>query len=646
MRLVDLHLDADRPIHLELHGRLTVVVSDEQIGRVIADRLVRAYVLAGTEVTGTVDGGGFLTPFDPTAVVALDLVGQGVKTLTGRDLPPPDPSRRDDARRAALTEMARLQPIVDRACAALDRQTRVYDATVAGVMAAKEELVASKERIDALGAQSVALEDRPPQLERERADARAALEVARARIDELRSVHEEIVDALGPSGDASHIRLGDDTELLVDLIDRAAAVGGVGGAEHEELTGWLRAVADGSAPLHPTAESLLRESADIEAVWDRVAAAGVEGDPDVLAATRRHAELVQQHDLLEGLARSGVLGETARSEIESAHVAVIACSGRGDRGGERDRCLAREEVALTRYGFDSYLDFTIATSTRSVGRKAEAKLALVAQEVKAADEELVMARQTAAEGLQRLAEQREPMRERITEFLGFRPDGSSAAPLAVIPAVPPLVVRLDDGLAEAIEHAQEEVRRYGETVGDLDAERGSLEERRDELVRQRRQVEGRMEQIRSVLSSAEFAVESAADRMERCAAVARSVEAELAVVGRTCDELVDASEFDYTDQDVPAIIDALLTRLDPWSPAPHPVVLHETLAALGADGAIRVLTALAAGADRVQLIYLTEDPILRDWAEGLDPATGACVVLSRPRWSRRLGRRIAGRTNR
>ena len=143
MRLVELHLDADRPIDLELHDRLTVVVADERTGRQIADLLGRAYILAGTEVTGTMDGGGFLTPLDPTAVVAQALDGDGLLTLTAADLPPPDTSRRDRARDAALAEITRLQPIVERSRANLSRHQRLHDATVAALAAGEDELITS-----------------------------------------------------------------------------------------------------------------------------------------------------------------------------------------------------------------------------------------------------------------------------------------------------------------------------------------------------------------------------------------------------------------------------------------------------------------------------------------------------------------------
>ena len=184
MRLVELHLDADRPIHLELHERLTVVVADDAVAAAVVDRLRRAYVLAGGEVRGTVDGGGYLTPFDPTAVVALALDGDGLPTLTSTDLPPPDPSRRLQDRERAVAELVALEPEVHRARAELDQARRVHDATVAAAAAGAEEMSTSTARRDDLVAAAAALEQRPPELERERAAAEEALAAAEARVVE------------------------------------------------------------------------------------------------------------------------------------------------------------------------------------------------------------------------------------------------------------------------------------------------------------------------------------------------------------------------------------------------------------------------------------------------------------------------------
>ena len=94
--------------------RLTVVVTEQVVRDRIASLLARAYVLAGIEIAGTVDGGGYLTPLDPTAVVALNLPGDGLRVLTPQDLPAPDPARRDGARVAAVAERDRFQAEADR----------------------------------------------------------------------------------------------------------------------------------------------------------------------------------------------------------------------------------------------------------------------------------------------------------------------------------------------------------------------------------------------------------------------------------------------------------------------------------------------------------------------------------------------------
>lgn len=642
MRLVELHLDADRPIDLVLHARLTVIIADDVAGQRIASVLARAYVLAGLEVAGTLDAGGYMTPLDPTAVVALNLDGDGLRTLTSADLAPPDPYRREAARIAAQAERDRLEPLVDDARAELGRARRRHDATVAAVAAGQDELATSIERRDDLDTATAALEQRPPELERELAAAAAAVDAAVARIEELVAVREALVDELGPSGDAAHLRMGDDVSALVDLVERGAAIGGISAETHPEVLGWLVAVQDSSAPVHPDAEGLIRDSADIERAWEVAAAAGVEGDAEVEAASRRRKALSEQRELLDGLARSGMLGDTAKSEIEAAHVAVTKAHGHHSR--EHDQALAGEDEVLARYGFDSYLDFTIATSTRSVGQKAQAKLRSVTDELASAERDLVRSREDAAARLQALADQREPVRERIAAFLGSWPDGPAEPLLAAIPAVPAAVAAVSGELDASVDAARDEARRYREVIQELDDERGTLEIRGQELTAQRAHIDERITGIERLLSKAEPEVAAAAVRVDDSAAAANGAAAELAAARHASEELDDAAADTYTAEDIPAVIDALMSRLDPWAPEPMPVVLHDTLAPLGADGVTAVLSALLAGASRTQLIYISDDRSLRPWAEGMASSQVACVELHRPRWlQRRLGRRAASR---
>jgi hypothetical protein len=641
MRLVELHLDADRPIDLILHARLTVVIADELAGQRIASVLGRAFVLAGSELGGTIDAGGYLTPLDPTAVVSLNLDGDGIRVLTAADLVAPDPARRAGARAAAEAERDRTELLVDAARGRLDHACRRHDATLAAVAAGQEELAASLERRDDLDTAGLSLEQRPPQLEREHAAAVAALEAARARIGELRSVRDELVPALGEGGVAAHLRMGDDTSALAALVERAAAVGGISPAVHHDLIEWLGAVSAGTAPVHPEADALVRGSAEIERAWEQAAAAGVEGSAEVRSATAHRDALAAQRELLDGLSRSGMLGDTAKSEIEAAHAAVAAASSHG-RGHEE--AVAAEDVALSRYGFDSYLDFTIATSTRSVGQKAQGKLKSVTDELAGAESALGTAREAAAARLEHLAQQREPVRAQIADFLGFRPDGPAEPHLLAIPAVDGPVTALLPELDDALQTAQEEVLRYGEVLQELTDERGALGTRRQELATQRQHIDRRIQEIEGLLAQADPEVAASALRVEEAEAAGREAEAALAAAWRACEELDDATADTYTTEDLPAVVDGLMSRLDPWAPDPLPVVLHDTLAPLGPDGAAAVLGALFDGASRSQIIYITEDRSLLGWAQGLGPDRAGVVELHRPRWlQRRLGRRTAGR---
>ena len=73
---------------------------------------------------------------------------------------------------------------------------------------------------------------------------------------------------------------------------------------------------------------------------------------------------------------------------------------------------------------------------------------------------------------------------------------------------------------------------------------------------------------------------------------------------------------------------------------PGPVLLADTFAPVGAGLVPALAAAVTSRAPGVQLVYLTADDDLVDWARGLSGDDGTGVVLTRRGWwSRRFGRR-------
>lgn len=639
MHLVDLQVGADKGIHLELHPRLTVIQAGTKIQERIASLLGRAYVLAGSEVSGTADGGGYLTPFDPTAVVALDLDGDGLDVIGPSDLPPPDPASHEAARLAALAETDRRSEELRQRSVERDNVSRLHEATRAAVDSGTKERADALLRLAELDEAVASSTERSPELDDEHRAAVAATEAARLRLEELRSVRAELADALGPSEDGSHLRIGDDTTELATLILRVGALGGLRPGDPGEIEAWLTGLRDGTTPIRADAAALAVEVNDVESAWQQAASLGIEGDPEVVRLAAERADIGENHELLLGLAESGLLGETAKSQIDAAHVAVV-------QAVKSDEAAAVEAQAqvLARYGFDSYLEYTIATSTRSVGQAVESKLIELVSRVDDLDAALVAARTAAADHLDRLATAREPAQQKVTEFLGYRPAGSSLDHLARVPQVPVPVTRLTVTVDDAIDAAVEELQHLRDAVVDLEAERTALEERSAELAERRSGLSSRIAELDSVLSRAETEAVTLSERLRRAEAAEADAAEMLSTASSEVNRLDELGTLGYTHEDIAHVVDSLVERIEPKSETGDPVLLHDTFERFDGTLALAALEVLTSRIEHGQVIYLTGDRAIAVWARTLDPTVGRFIAASQGRWSpRRFGRKVLGR---
>ena len=66
----------------------------------------------------------------------------------------------------------------------------------------------------------------------------------------------------------------------------------------------------------------------------------MEGDPEVVALASKRADLDTNHQLLRGLAASGMLGDTAKSQIDASHIALLQAS----KAQEADAAAAAKET--------------------------------------------------------------------------------------------------------------------------------------------------------------------------------------------------------------------------------------------------------------------------------------------------------------
>lgn len=638
MRFVDLQVGAERGTRLELHPKLTVVVAGAKTLERLASLLGRAYVLAGTEITGTVDGGGYLTPFDPTAVVSLDLVGEGPTLLGPSVLPPPDPAPREAARRVLVERVDSERGVLAEVTGERDDLARLRDATVAGATVGSDERDEALARVADLDAALAGVRARPKELDAERSAAVAAAAAATARLEALLGARERIPAVLGPAEDGSALRMGEDVGELRDLVGTIGSLGGLRGGEQAEILRWLDGLTGGTVATSAAALSLIESVRAVEEPWQEAAARGIEGDPEVSRLSSERADLTVNHEMLMKLSQSGVLGDTAKAEIDAAHIAVL----QAPKGSEA--AASSEELRiLERYGFDSYLEFTIDTSTRSVGQAVEAKLADLDRRVKELDGQLSDARNAAADRLERLAAEREPAQERVTAFLGERPSGSSIEALALVPEVPRPVTRMAVTVDEAIEVAREQAVAQSDLVSDLDDEERAVVARLEELARQKEALTSRLVELDEILGRATAESESIGSRLVSADVRIRDLERSITDTLSELDRL-DSTPGSYSTHDVGSVVEAVLSRMDIDAPTPLPVVLSDVFAPLSDGDAVAALQALVTRAERNQVVYLTGSAAVRAWAGTRVPEDARVVDMSHGRWSpRRLGRRVLGR---
>ncbi len=641
MRLVDLEVAVEHGISFELHPRLTMIVAPAPLHERLAAQLSKAFVLAGTEVTGTVDGGGFLTPFDPTAVVALDLVGDGLRVVGPNVLPPPDPTPRRAAREQLVAQLdhrrRELRSIADER----GHVERLAAATTAAITAGTSERDECSARLTDLMSTVATLDARPAALSAERSAATNAADVANARLVELRALRAELATVLGPSEDGATIRMGDDLSVMIELVDRAGTLGAISSEQQAELQTWCVAVAASSAPIRDDAKDLIAQVEGLDRAWQRVAQLGIEGAPAVARLVSDQHDLVTNQRLLADLAASGLLGDTAKSHIDAAHIAVLQAPK-----SEQAAAVADEQTMLARYGFDSYLEYTIATSTRSLGQAVQAKLDELDAAIAQVGHDLGLARTTAATEIERLAAEREPAQERVTALLGYRPAGSSVGALCTVPSVPHAVTRLTLTVDEAIELAQDEMVRYREVQTELDDEGQTVVAQLGELHEQRDQLAGRLSDLDEVIARAITEREVLVQRQGELDRRAAEVTTLLAECGVEIDRIDGVPTDRYHDDDLPLVVDAVVSVLGGTSSGSDPVVMSDTLAPMG-ELATAALEEVARQAEQHQVLYLTSDPAMRTWAKRLDPTVGALVDLGPGRWSpRRLGARVLGRRQR
>lgn len=606
---------------LALHPHLTVIWGEPKQLAELTDVLEHLYSIAGSAVGGTIEYLGFGMPLDQTAVVSLDIHGSGLRTLETSVLEESRSRIQAELASRVETRLSELGASLDRAASDADSLRRRKAAAAAAMVAVTEELRHSSDVVDDLGERYESAIRRPEEL---RAAIDAAREVQQRFEDALGAAQElapSVLEALDPMGALiAGLRLCQECPELTSVITEAQSVGLLT-SEHATSVGqWLAYVAAGRAEASRQIAGMLEEAQRLEEEWQVLSARGVEGDPEVSEARARLEEASVRIENLEGLASSGLLAERARAEIDAAHEVADA--------GEEHRVLEL-------YGFDSYLDYTIALSTRSVGETIDATVDRARAELVRATDSLEMAREQVAAVLGELNERRDGLRRRIAATTGVEPESLSADVLATIPQLPPELL----DVPVAVKDALGSLRRESEAAREALAEcRADLDGLVDPEV-----ICGELDAEQVRLADLEVLLGQAEEVHLRAAESLGAAESEVATLVAEREELLAEDSLlhragtESTVTEIAVVIRSVTEQVVVADTEPTPVLFADSFSSLGRS-APEVLDAVVTGVPDVQFVYLTQDGSMASWAKQLPTEVGVLVRVGRRRW---LGRRLA-----
>ena len=644
MRLVDVHIEGEQRLDLVLHPRLTVLTGVDAETHVLADALARAFVLAGNGVSGTVDYSGFQMPLDQTTVVSLDLQGDGFRVLTPTDVPEPEKGSVDvaasDLEQRRIGWLQRLEEAQTQVAALRSR----LEATAAAVRVGQDELAQAQAATSDLEDAARQADSSPQETEARIAATQQELAAADTHLLAATQFAPGFVGSFDPAGEAMRaVRIGVEPATHRDLLQRASEMGLLAPQRIAEIQRWLDAVAAGAAEPNPALAAMLEEIEELEGRWREISAVGVEQEPEVIEARERHDSLTQRLAALEELAESGILADRARSEIDAAHNETARIeSERHRRSGGMETAAAAEADVLAKYGFDSYLDYTIALSTRSVGEAVKGTLERVRAEQVGAADALEAMRGSAAGRREGITAERDQLRQRIHARTGLAVEDLTVEVMATVPDIPASLGELGAELDAAVAGYSENRNQILATLETLESELRGGADRPAGLRAQAEQQRQRTAALAPLVDQASREHDVVAGQMAEAERMVQEATERLGTVDRQLQALAMPAADGYAPADVAAIVTGLTPLIDPPGPDPVPVLMVDTYGPLG-PLAPTALEATLVAAVRVQLVYITDDPTVIDWAEQLSESAGQLLRLGRPNWfQRHLSRRARG----
>ena len=335
-------------------------------------------------------------------------------------------------------------------------------------------------------------------------------------------------------------------------------------------------------------------------------AVGPDDDPGVQAARARHAAAADVLSQYEAAFGPTSLDATAREEIESTHAELERLAGKRRAEAARNEAEARLTDLLGRHGYASYLDYTIGNATLDFGSLAAGGI----EQARADERQSALSVEASIDAFHArsdaLVRRAAELDERAAELAGATSGEQLAALLARLPAVtgdPAAWSEYARRTAAGVRAANGDTERLAQVDAEIDAvERGIAD------------LEHFADLARSAVATAEIHLVGLWASVETEETTLRSASGFRLAAAAAVDDAVEnlrrrqSGEIDEADD----LCETVLAQVSP--DLRSSVVLDDALGALPAPLAAHVLDLLRRRRPDGDLLCLTTDADLLDWA--------------------------------
>ena len=473
----------------------------------------------------------------------------------------------------------------------------------------REHLAVTTSRADAEMLAGAAVDVRQRELDAAVANeegAVAAARAARATAEAAAAAHATTMQQVRATSAALESLRDELARLEVDASELRSTVAAAA-ARAELLDGLADDAARAREDLrHRAAVAILTLEVELDEERTARTALDPEDDPGVLAARARHAAAAEVLGQYEAAFGPTSLDATARDEIEATHAEVERLAGKRRAEAARADAEARLADLLGRHGYASYLDYTIGNATLDFGSLAVGGI----EQARADERQAMLAVEAAVEAFHArsddLVHRAAELEQRATELAAATTGEQLAALLAHLPAVtgdPAAWADYARRTAAAVRAAGGDAERLARVDAEIDAVQRGIAD-----------LEHFADLARSAVATAEIhlvglwaSVETEETTLRTASAVRAGAAEALADAAENLRRR-QSGEIDEADD----LAETVLAQVSP--DLRSSVVLDDALGALAPDLAAKVLDQLRRRRPEGDLLCLTTDDDLLDWA--------------------------------